>query len=345
MGRVHLGKLLKFGTLLQSPAEAPMPLLPDPEYKPPYIFGRPHTQSLFPYVFRNVDFNIQRYGRERVSLSDGDFLDLDWVNKGSNKLLILSHGKSGCSYSPYILGAVKAITDHGWDALAWNMRGQSGEPNNLLRWYTGADSNDLDAVVKQALSKNRYNEIALFGVSLGGNVTLKYLGEQGDKLPQQITKAITFSVPCDFTSTVEELGKAKNFIFMNHFLLHYRRMLKQKAQQFPGKIDLSGYWKIRTMAQFDERYTAPFHGYKNAQEFWDIASSKNYLSGIRRPTLLVNAQDDPLLAPPSFPIEEAKKNPALFLEMPKNGGHAGFLEFNAKGYYWSDKRMLRFING
>ena len=176
-----------------------MPIVPS-SYRAPFGFGNGHIQTIYAH-FRQV--RGVSYKRERIQTPDGDFLDLDWSAKGARRLAILSHGLEGSTERHYVLGMIRALNRRGWDALAWNYRGCSGEPNRLLRWYHSGDTGDLRAVIEHAAGHN-YEEIAIIGFSLGGNVTLKYLGERAGSTHPLVKKGVAFSVPCDLTPSSDQ---------------------------------------------------------------------------------------------------------------------------------------------
>ncbi|WP_317047602.1 YheT family hydrolase [Adhaeribacter pallidiroseus] len=296
-----------------------------------------------PGLFREV--SEVYYQRERIFTPDGDFLDLDWSkSKTATKILvILSHGLEGDAGRPYIKGMVKAMNQAGFDALAWNFRSCSGEPNKLLRSYHMGATEDLQLVVEYTLGTGNYQELYLVGFSMGGNITLNYLGKRPDQLPIEIKKAAVFSVPCHINSASRKMAQLENRIYMQRFLKSLRLKLAAKEPLMPVTMTLDNYHKLRTFPEFDERYTAPIHGFKDAHEYYTQCSSKQYLKNIKIPTLLVNAQNDPFLSPECFPIAEAEANPYFYLEMPKDGGHVGFVENYSKNQYYSDRRAVEFF--
>lgn len=311
------------------------------DYNPPFIWRNGHVQTLYPSLFRKVD-NL-KYRRERIDTPDGDFLDLDWSRVGSRNLAVISHGLEGNSDRHYIRGMVKALNREHVDALAWNYRGCSGEPNRLLRMYHNGVIDDLHCVVTHAVQTGRYEAIYLLGFSLGGNLSLLYLGKQADNLPGRIRGAAVFSVPCDLTDASRQLDKRSNAIYMHNFLASLHLKIRAKQHRFPVALDDTNYHEIKTFRQFDGRYTAPLHGFDSAQDYWTRCSSKPWLECIQIPTLIVNAADDPFLAGGCYPVQECRRNPMLTLEIPRYGGHVGFVAFNGHGRYWSEDRALRFL--
>lgn len=300
-----------------------------------------HLLTIYPSLLRRM--NSTAYTRERMTTSDGDFVDLDFSRVGADRLVIILHGLEGNASRKYVLGMVNIFNRGHYDTVSMNFRGCSGEPNRLLRFYHSGDTGDLHQVVQYITATGRYKTIHIVGFSLGGNVTLKYIGEQSDNINPLIKSAVAISVPCDLKDSSIQLEKPHNVIYMKRFIRDLGQKLLLKQQRFPEQISLAGYNTIRTFHQFDDRYTAPLHGFPDAEEYWRQSSSKPYLKDIRIPTLLINALDDPFLGPGSFPYEIARENPHLFLETPHYGGHVGFVTFGDTDY-WSEKRAFRFIN-
>ena len=310
-------------------------------YQPPWWIKNGHFQSIYPSLLRKLDDNF--FTRERISTPDEDFLDLDWSQRGNERLVILTHGLEGHSRRPYMLGMAKAALNSKWDVLAWNFRACSGEPNKLITSYHSGATNDLETVIQHALSHS-YREIALVGFSIGGNKTLIHLGKQKNKLPKEILAAVVFSVPCDLMSTSEKLAKTSNKLYMKNFLLSLEQKLKQKQKLFPEKINLEGFSKIKNFKAYDGRYTAPMNGFESAEDYWRQSSSKQYLEQITTPTLMISAIDDPFLTPECFPHEFVKRNNYLKMETPAYGGHVGFMQFNREKKYWSEQRAITYLN-
>ena len=314
-------------------------------YTPPPFMGNGHIQSIFPSLFRKV--TDLEYTRERIPTPDGDFLDLDWAplntgkGPGSNKLAIISHGLEGCAHRAYVKGMARAVNTAGWDALAWNYRGCSGEDNATLRFYHNGATDDLAQVIQHAGDKGNYKEIALVGFSLGGNLSLVHLGR--DNVDPRVSRAIVFSVPCDLFAAARTLALPQNRIYMKRFLRMLRGKIQAKAQKFPGAIDDAGYEEITDFKGFDDRYTAPIHGFKSAEDYWEQCSSIQYLPHINRPCRIINAMNDPFLSRECYPIAQAGYNENIQLSMPKSGGHVGFIKFNSQGRYWSEQQAVDFL--
>jgi uncharacterized protein len=319
-----------------------MPIIHTSNYIPPRYLFNGHFETIYPSSFRKVAGVA--YRRERLDLPDGDFIDLDWARlpDETGKLVIVSHGLEGNSTRHYVTGTVKKFNTLGWDALAWNCRSCSGELNRLPRFYHHADTADLAAVIHHAIACGRYTDIALVGFSMGGNMTLKYLGEQQNTVAPQLKAAVAFSAPCDLPSSVVHLHKPQNRFYEMRFLRKLRKKIKAKALLFPDLIDSQGIDNITRFREFDERYTAPLHGFQDADDFYQKASSGPYTPLIKIPTLLINAQNDPFLTPECFPIEAARNNPLFYLEMPRRGGHVGFI-LAGQPESWGEGRAAQFV--
>ncbi|WP_430461973.1 YheT family hydrolase [Thalassolituus sp. LLYu03] len=316
-----------------------MPILAS-SYRPPRFLANGYLQSILPTLFRRLD--DAHLTRERIDTDDGDFLDLDWSCQGSDTLVIVSHGLEGHSRRPYVLGTVREANRNGWDALAWNFRSCSGEMNRLPRMYHSGATDDLHRVVLHALTRG-YRAIHLVGYSMGGNLSLVYTGREAHLLPEAVKSVAAFSVPCDLRSSAFQLAKWQNRIFMWRFLKDLRVKMADKAQRFPGRVTLKGYDDMSSFQEFDDRYTAPLHGFRDAEDYWHQSSSLRYLHQIRIPALLVNARNDPFLSPACFPVDIARQHPSLTLEMPDSGGHVGFIRRTPDQTYWMEQRAMAFI--
>ncbi len=321
-----------------------MPIIQS-RYRAPYGFTNGYVQSIYPTVFRKLD--IPELQVERIELDDGDFLDLDWsktVESGEalRPLIIVSHGLEGHSRRPYILGTLRQANRHGYDALAWNFRNCSPEPNRLPRMYHSGATEDLDAVVQHAIGKG-YQQIFLVGYSMGGNLSLIYAGRERP-IAEQVKGVCAFSVPCDLRGSADQLAKPENRIFMWRFLRDLRVKMTQKAEQFPDLVSVDNYRNIRTFRQFDDRYTAPLHGFDDALDYWAKSSCLGYLKDINIPALLVNARNDPFLSPSCYPHDIACDHPHLYLEVPESGGHVGFIKKSRDQTYWMEERAMAFID-
>ncbi len=308
------------------------------KYSPPILLFNAHLETIYPSLLRRV--KSQPFRRERINTPDDDFLDLDWLQQHSSRLVILSHGLEGNSSRAYMRGMARAFFNKGFDVLAWNYRGCSEEMNRQLRFYHSGATDDLDVVIRHAAKT--YPEISLIGFSLGGNMTLKYLGERSSDILPSIRQAVTFSVPMDLYSGSLKLSQPGNWIYSQRFLKSLRTKVIQKSLLRP-EINVTGIDQIKDLMTFDDRYTAPIHGFKDALDYYQQSSALDMVSRITVPTLIVNAKNDPFLSPECSPVVLLQGHPVVILETPDRGGHVGFTLFNQNGLYWSEKRALAFI--
>lgn len=308
------------------------------EYQRPSLMWNRHLETIFPATFRITP--APPYERERIPTPDGDFLDLDWVHRGPEHLLIISHGLEGNSQRPYVRGLVRAFAKPGWSVLAWNYRGCSGEMNRQRRFYHSGATDDLATVVDHAASRH-FRHISLAGFSLGGNLTLKYLGEPRPR-PANLHRAIAFSVPLHLHSSCLELIRPHNWLYNTNFLISLRKKIRLKAAQYPD-IDLRPLNKITNLFQFDDVYTGPLHGFSDAADYYARSSSLQFLPGISIPAMIINARNDPFLSARCFPAATDYQNPQVQTAYPMQGGHVGFAQFGSKGLYWSELKTLEFL--
>lgn len=319
-----------------------MPLLPEIKINHPVWQFNGHLQTIIPNMLRRVE-GVQ-YQRERIETWDHDFLDLDWSRVGSDTLLIATHGLAGSSDAGYIKGLVKIANDHGWDALAWNYRGCSGEPNRNLYSFHGGKSDDLQWVIRHACEQQRYKHIYLAGISMGGNITMKLLGEWGEMIPFPVRKAVAISVPMDMYATSFHLIRGWNKIYSNRYLRQYKEMLRLKQQKFPDAWDYDHVFASPNLHLFVERFTAPSFGFRDAEMYLTTQSSLHFIDQIRIPTLLMNADNDPFLTERSYPKESARNSEFVHFLKTSGGGHMGFDEKGKPKYNWMERQTMEFFS-
>ena len=317
-----------------------MPVIKYSSYSPPRFFANGHFQTIFSNIRRVPSVS---YRRERLTTSDNDFLDIDSCVVGSDRTAVISYGLEGNSTRPYVVGMVRALIRNGWNAVVWNFRGCSGEPNKTVRSYHCGDTEDLNTVLRFVLGKRKSGKIAMIGFSAGGSMLLRFLGEQGMEIAPYVSAAVGISVPCDLAGSVQKMGMHSNRIYNMRFLLMLRRKLRIKKKLFPGSFP-HHIKRIKSFIDFDSAYTAPVHGFKDAYDYYYKGSCLPHLVNIKVPSLLLNALDDPILSRSCFPFSQAESSSQLYLETPANGGHVGFVSFNDKNEYWSETRTLEFIN-
>ena len=311
-------------------------------YKAPFWLPDGHSQSIYPSLFRKVPLTHSH--SERLELPDGDFLDVDWHLRNrelhEKPLLIVSHGLEGDSRRHYITGLIRSFPE--FHALAWNYRSCSGDPNRNLRFYHSGATDDLDFVIQEALSRG-VKDIYLAGFSLGGNLSLKWLGENGKKASQFVRKAVAFSVPLHLSSSSQQLTRRENRLYTHRFLQTLLEKVTEKSARYPQDITPSMLASIRSLYEFDNVITGPLHGFKDAEDYYERNSSLYFLSGIRVPTLIVNAKNDPFLSQECLP--EQIDSDFVQIELPDSGGHCGFYPRNYRGQTWAEQRAAAWFNG
>ncbi len=317
-----------------------MPLVQKSTYRRSRIFINGHIETIAPVLLRNVQGVA--YERERLTTSDGDFVDLDWMDNGKKRLIILTHGLEGDTSRQYMLGMAKIFYKNGWDVLAWNCRSCSGEMNKAKRMYHHGDVADIGEVVQHALSRKNYETVALSGFSMGANISLKFLGVQGKAIPEQVKAAVVFSAPTDLQAGAEILDNFENTIYKKRFLYYLKQKMEVKSKQYPEVIDMENFKRVKVWRDFDEYFSVPINDFKNAADFYEKASAKNYMHGIAVPTLLVQAKNDPILPPVCFPTNLCQTHKFIHLEMPEHGGHVGFWRHNQE-FAWSEERAIDFV--
>ncbi len=314
------------------------------DFRSPFWLPGGHLQTLLP-VLRRVNVNGQRV---RISFGDGDRTTAECYRQsfsgtqsGNTPLLILTHGLEGSAFQPYMLGMARAALAAGYDVLAWNLRGCGPEDNLTHHVYHSGSSGDLDDVIAWAGNQG-YQRLYLAGYSLGGNITLKWAGEQGVRAARRGIKAVcAASVPVDLANCVDTLDLPRNWIYRQRFLRDMKRRLRAKARRFPGIIDLAPMASIRTLRDYDDLYVGPLNGFADAAAYYTACSSRFFLADIQVPTLLVNSLNDPFFGEPCFPRQLAESHPCFTLEVAASGGHVGFLSSARR--WWLEDRFLSFF--
>ena len=316
-----------------------MALISNSTYKAPFWLSNGHFETIYPALFRSVKIDIPRTSHT-IHTQDDDFFDLDLYDINSNKTVIISHGLEGNSQRPYMLGMAHRFLKSGWNAISWNYRGCNGKMNNSIRSYHSGFTDDLAEVIKFAL-KPQIEQLVLVGFSLGGNITLRYLGGNG-QVSDKVKAAVAFSVPVDLHQGCVKISKPSNTIYSKRFLKTLKQKVRDKAIKYP-ELDLKPLKGIKGLMEFDDLYTAPIHGFKDALDYYTKCSSIHILENIKVPTLIVNALNDPFLPEQCYPYKEVSEHKYVHLETPSRGGHVGFAHHNGSEHYWSENRSLEFV--
>ncbi len=311
----------------------------------PWLPG-PHLGTVYASVAR--PWPRPPFRRERWDLPDGDFLDVDRLPGASRgaPVLVISHGLEGSSGASYVRGLAAAAGRAGLGVAAWNFRGCSGEPNRLLRQYHSGETGDLEAVVGRVAAEDPSRPVLLAGFSLGGNQIVKWMGERGDELPTAVRAAVAISVPFDLAACATALDGPGfwPFVYRERFLRRLRRKALAKAADHPSAIDAAAVRRSRSFAGYDGLVTARLHGFANAEDYWNRCSAARFVAGVRRDLLLLSADDDPLVPARSIPVEQARENPKVTLEVTRGGGHVAFVAGTPfRPAFWAEERAIAFL--
>ncbi|WBX74966.1 alpha/beta fold hydrolase [Tenacibaculum ovolyticum] len=317
-----------------------MPIL-SCNFNPALPFKSAHFNTMYRPLFMK---DTIKYQRKRITTWDSDFIDLDFSTIGSETLVLLIHGLEGSSQSNYMITTSNYLNNTGFDTVCMNLRSCSGEDNALLETYHSGKTDDVDFIVRHLTTNYRYKNIIIVGFSLGGNLTLKYLGEYLN-IPLKVKGGIAISVPIDLTTSQAELSKLKNKIYLNEFLKTLKLKILEKSEKFPEyKINKRLLFKATKFRHLEKQYTVPVFGFKNSDDYWLKASSKPYIPKIKIPTLLINSLDDSFLSKECYPFKEAKNSANFYLLTPNYGGHVGFTSsFNNNENKWVEKKITEFI--
>jgi predicted alpha/beta-fold hydrolase len=283
--------------------------------------------------------------RERFDTPDGDFVDVDWLpGRPDAPLLLVLHGLEGTARSHYVGGLFRLAAARGWRAALLYFRSCSGELNRLPRFYHSGDTGDLDHVIRTLVDREPSVRIGAVGISIGGNVLVKWLGEQGDGAPEAMAGAVAISVPFDLVACARLMDQGlQKLLYTASFMRSFRQKTLAKARAYPGFVDLQAALRARTFAAYDRVVTAPLHGFADEVDYWRRASSAPYLAHVRRPTLLINALDDPFIPAASLP-DPRSLPPSVRAEYVKSGGHVGFVEGRPwRATSWGERRAVDFL--
>lgn len=311
------------------------------EYKGHYLVRGPHLETIYPALTRKVE--PLPFEKIDIDTPDNDFLELDIYKNNSNKWAIISHGLEGNSRRAYMLGATRALHESGFNVICWNFRGCGDKINRQARYYHSGATEDLLSVVEYTRSNYRIDSLVLVGFSLGGNLTLKFLGEQGSSIPE-VKAAAVVSTPLDLDAGSDQLMRTENILYTYRFLRTLKKKAIIKHEQHPGCVDLNGLSKVKNLRDFDDQFTAPLHGFVDAKDYYTSCSSKHFVGDIQVPTLILNALNDPFLPEESYPFDLLKPLQNIFFETPERGGHVGFYGPDKEGIHWSDRRIEAFLS-
>ncbi len=311
------------------------------DFKPAWWLKNAHLQTMWPTLTRSKpELPLQR---ERFELSDGDFLDLDWLGAEEAPIVVILHGLGGSINSPYAPGTLQAVAKAGWLGVLMHFRGASEEHNRFDRAYHAAETHDLNELIYSLKEKYPNQPLACIGFSLGGNVLLKWLGESGKQNP--LAAAIAVSVPFDLSKVLNRFSTGFSRFYSRYLLTQLREEVVDKFSQMYPPINVDKVLKATSFTDFDNHYTAPIHGFDSAYDYYQRGSSRHYLRDISVPTLILHAEDDPFMTPDAVP-EEEEMSSTITLEISPKGGHVGFVSgrWPWQAEYWLEERMPRFLS-
>ncbi|HIP95230.1 MAG TPA: hydrolase [Leucothrix sp.] len=316
-----------------------MPIIKS-SFKPAWWLANPHLQTLWSSFFRSLpEIDLHNI---RLELDDGDFLDLVVTDIQDKPLVIILHGLEGSLESHYIKPLIKTLDDAGYGVCFVHFRGCSEELNRLPRSYHSGDTADLQTIVQYMKNNYKQGVFAVIGFSLGGNIVLKWLGEQGAKAITQT--AIAISVPFTLSHAGERLEKSFSRVYQKHLLTRCQKKYKQKSSLLKMPIEADAQ-QLNTFYTFDDQITAPLHGFKNADDYYQQCSSRQFLKDIKKPTLILHAKDDPFMWEYTVPNDDELSS-SIKLELSDTGGHVGFIAgknpFNP--LYWVDQRIVEWLD-
>jgi predicted alpha/beta-fold hydrolase len=309
------------------------------DYRAPTWLPNGHLQTIYPALC--VPKPAVDYRRERWDCADGDFVDIDFVDGEDGKpFVVLFHGLEGSSGSHYARSLMAALAARGWSGAVPHFRGCSGEPNRAPRFYHSGDAREIDWLVRR-LRERANGRFYAAGVSLGGNALLRWLGESQHQA-EIVDAACAVSAPLDLARGGESLSSGLNMFYTRMFLQTLKPKCLAKLEQFPGLFDRDALMAARDLYAFDNVVTAPLHGYRDTDDYWDRASAKHVLHDITVPTLVLNARNDPFLPGIHLPPTAARE---VRLEYPEHGGHVGFAVGRLPGRIdWLPQRLLHFFD-
>jgi predicted alpha/beta-fold hydrolase len=313
-------------------------------YRSPWWLPGGHVQTVYSAVVAKPR-RRPPMTRERWDTPDGDFVDVDWLaGPRDAPLLVMFHGLEGSAESHYARAMMLAVRDAGWRGAIPHFRSCSGEPNRLPRAYHSGDSAEIGWMLGRFAAHAHGAPLYAVGISLGGNALLKWLGESGDGARGRVAAAVAVSAPLDLSAGADAIERGFSMVYTRMFLATLKRKVAQKARVHRGVVDAGGVERVRTMREFDERYTAPLHGFRDAEDYYARSSARRFLHAIRVPTLVLNARNDPFLPGRHLPAP-ADVSPCVTLEVPAHGGHVGFVSGPFPGHLrWLPRRIMAFCS-
>ncbi len=318
-----------------------------PAYRSPWWLIGAHVQTIYPPLFARrptMAYQRERWDTTPNGKPDGDFIDVDRVKGSSTSpMLVVFHGLEGSSKSIYALNLMAEAKARGWRGIVPHFRGCSGEINRLPRAYHSGDATEIDWILRRVKAEAPEQPVYVVAISLGGNASLKWLGEQGSAAASVVEAVAAVSAPLDLMASGTALEQGFCKLYTNMFLTTMKKTALKKLELHPGIFNRDVVVAARTLREFDNEVTAPLHGYRDTDDYWTRASAKSGLANVRVPTLLLNAQNDPFLPASVLPIK-TEVSAHVTLDFPQHGGHVGFLSAPFPGYSsWMPQRVFHFF--
>ena len=317
-------------------------------YKAPWWLPSAHAQTIYPPLFAKrptIQYQRERWDSTPHGIADGDFVDVDRLAGHADKpLLVVFHGLEGNSQSIYALNLMHVAQQRGWRGMVPHFRGCSGEMNRLPRAYHSGDAAEIDWILRRAKSESPNAPVYVAAISLGGNATLKWLGEQGSNAINIVEAVAAISAPLDLTAAGNALEVGFSKIYAKNFLNTMKKNALAKLAVHPGIFNADVVRAATTLREFDNEVTAPLHGYRDTDDYWLRASAKPGLSNICVPTLVLNARNDPFLPASALPAA-SEVSSLVTLDFPLDGGHVGFFSAPFPGNsQWMPQRVFNFFD-
>ncbi len=309
---------------------------------PPFWLRHGHAQTIYGSLWAPAP--AVPWKREIWPCPDDDFIHVDrWGETPDRPTFVIFHGLEGNTQSSYVKAMAHHAKQRGWNVVAPNFRGCSGTINRAPRLYHAGDSAEIHWILEQLRDSSSLPLFAA-GISLGGNMLLKWLGEQGKAATKLLTAAAAIAPPLELAKVGRHLDTGFNRIYSRHFLASLKLKAREKFRQYPGLFDLASVLRATTLREFDDHFMAPLHGFSGVDDYWTRASSKPWVQSITVPTLLLNAKDDPFI-PTDAHLLPQECPPALHLDQQPHGGHVGFVSAPFPGrLQWMPERILQHLS-
>jgi uncharacterized protein len=270
-----------------------------------------------------------------------------WQKRPWDHPTILSlHGLESSSDAHYVRGLSDKAFAAGFNSVRLNQRNCGGTERLTDSLYHSGLTHDPLAVMRELIEVDGVQSIAVVGYSLGGNLTLKLAGDFGAAPPKQLRAVCAVSPTMDLAACVEALEAPQNQIYQRHFVRNLKKRMRRKARAFPDRFSLDALGAVKTIREFDEAYTAPFHGFEGASDYYHRASARRVIEHICIPTLIISAEDDPFVPVTPFLDPAVLGNTHITVRLTKHGGHCGFVEEHSGSYdgYWAEREVVDFIS-